>query len=158
MLTTLRYYNTRKRQFLFISLYPLSFWQGRTSGAGVRFLLSMGKTKAASGADACRQSRQALSKMQAFFRRDAARCVALRRGKVHTAHPGLTARHRSASLPPPLPNKPASLGFVWGPDSHACGLSRVFSEAHVPGKNRLNLIPSSADDGTLRGSCTKSGV
>ena len=37
--------------------------------------------------------------MQAFFRRDAGRCVALRRGKVHTAHPGLTARHRSASLP-----------------------------------------------------------
>ena len=61
-------------------------------------------------------------------------------------------------LAPPLPNKPASLGFVWGPDSHACRLSRVFSEAHVPGKNRLNLIPSSADDGTLRGSCTKSEV
>ncbi len=42
--------------------------------------------------------------------------------------------------------------------SHVCGLSSVFSEAHVPGKNRLYLIPSSADDGTLRGSCTKSDV
>ena len=60
------------------------------------------------------------------------------------------------SLAPPLPNKPASLGFVWVPSSHVCGLSSVFSEAHVPGKNRSNLIPSSADDGTLRGSYTKS--
>ena len=58
-------------------------------------------------------------------------------------------------LAPPLPNKPASLGFVWGPDSHACSLRSVFPEAHVPGKNRLDLIPSSADDGTLRGSFTK---
>ena len=40
--------------------------------------------------------------------------------------------------------------------SHACRLSSVFSEAHVPGKNRFYFIPSSADDGTLRGSCTKS--
>ena len=61
-------------------------------------------------------------------------------------------------LAPPLPNKPASLGFVWGPDAHACGLRSVFSEAHVPGKNRFNLIPSSADDGTLRGSCRKSSA
>ena len=30
------YDHTRKRQFLFISLYPLSFDEGRTSGAGVR--------------------------------------------------------------------------------------------------------------------------
>ncbi|MCC2259754.1 hypothetical protein AAAT94_00450, partial [Intestinimonas aquisgranensis] len=42
--------------------------------------------------------------------------------------------------------------------SHACRLKRVFSEAHVPGKNGLNFIPSSADDGTLRGSCQKSSA
>src|SRR5699024_4731751 len=40
--------------------------------------------------------------------------------------------------------------------SHACGLSSVFSDAHVAGKNRLDLIPSPAGDGTLRGSCTTS--
>ena len=40
--------------------------------------------------------------------------------------------------------------------SHVCGLSRVFSDAHVAVKNRSDLIPSSADDGTLRGSCRKS--
>ena len=62
------------------------------------------------------------------------------------------------SLAPPLPNKPASLGFVWVPSSHACRPRSVFSEAHVPGKNKFNLIPSSADDGTLRGSCTKFGA
>ena len=35
-LTSPWYDHTRKRQFLFISLYPLSFDEGRTSGAGVR--------------------------------------------------------------------------------------------------------------------------
>ena len=40
--------------------------------------------------------------------------------------------------------------------SHACGLSSVFSDAHVAGKNRFHFLPSSADDGTLRGSCTRS--
>ena len=59
------------------------------------------------------------------------------------------------SLAPPLPNKPASLGFVWVSSSHVCGLSRVFSDAHVAGKNKFDLIPSSSDDGTLRGSCTR---
>ena len=35
--------------------------------------------------------------------------------------------------------------------SHACRLSSIFSKAHVLGKNKFHLIPSSADDGTLRG-------
>ena len=39
-LTSPWYDHTRKRQFLFISLYPLSFDEGRTSGAGVRPLSS----------------------------------------------------------------------------------------------------------------------
>ena len=69
----------------------------------------------------------------------------------------LAAKTPLRSLAPPLPNKPASLGFVWVPiDSHACGLSSVFSDAHVAGKNRFHFLPSSADDGTLRGSCTRS--
>ena len=39
--------------------------------------------------------------------------------------------------------------------SHVCGLSRVFSDAHVAGKTDWHFIPSSSDDGTLRGSYTK---
>lgn len=39
---------------------------------------------------------------------------------------------------------------------HTCGLSSIFSKAHVLGKNKFHLIPSSADDETLRGSRTKS--
>lgn len=42
--------------------------------------------------------------------------------------------------------------------SHACRLSSVFSDAHVAGKNRFHFFPSSADDGTLRGSCIISDV
>ncbi|MCC2259749.1 hypothetical protein LKD74_17525, partial [Intestinimonas sp. CLA-AA-H199] len=50
----------------------------------------------------------------------------------------------------------AAHGAAEGIAPHVCGLSSVFSDAHVAGKNRFDLIPSSADVGTLRGSCTKS--
>ena len=89
------------------------------------------------------------------------RCGLLRRtssGQSPHRSPRPDGQASLCSLAPPLPNKPASLGFVWVPSSHACRPRSVFSEAHVPGKNKLNLIPSSADDGTLRGSCTKFGA
>ncbi len=38
-------------------------------------------------------------KCKHFFEGDAGRCIALRRGKVRTAHPSLTAGHRSVPLP-----------------------------------------------------------
>ena len=89
------------------------------------------------------------------------RCGLLRRtssGQSPHRSPRPDGQASLCSLAPPLPNKPASLGFVWVPISHACRPRSVFSEAHVPGKNKFNLIPSSADDGTLRGSCTKFGA
>ena len=44
------------------------------------------------------------------------------------------------SLVPSLPNKPASLGFVWVPGSHTCGLGSVFSDVHAAGKHDLTLF------------------
>ena len=58
------------------------------------------------------------------------------------------------SLAPSLPNKPASLGFVWVPGSHTCGLGSVFSDVHAAGKHDLTLFRRLRDGGTLRGSCS----
>lgn len=44
------------------------------------------------------------------------------------------------SLAPSLPNKPASLGFVWVPGSHTCVLGSVFSDVHAAGKHDLTLF------------------
>ena len=58
------------------------------------------------------------------------------------------------SLAPSLPNKPASLGFVWVPGSHTCGLGSVFFDVHAAGKHDLTLFRRLRDGGTLRGSCS----
>ena len=77
-----------------------------------------------------------LLKNASIFSRGCRPLRALRRVKVRTVRPGLTARVHSAPLPL-LPNKPASLGFVWVPGSHTCGLGSVFFDVHAAGKHDL---------------------
>ena len=43
-------------------------------------------------------------------------------------------------LAPPFPSEPASLGFVWVPDSYTCGLRGVFSNVHAAGKHDVILF------------------
>ena len=62
-----------------------------------------------------------------------------------------------------LINEPDGFQHVWilydqddFPKDRFDNAEQCFSDAHVAGKNRFHVLPSSADDGTLRGSCTRS--
>ena len=93
------------------------------------------------------------SKTQSVFSREMQAAASTSSGQSPYRSPWPCGQGSLHSLAPPLPNKPASLGFVWVPGSHTCGLSGVFSDVHAAGKHDLDSLPPSADGGTLRGAC-----
>ena len=158
MLTTLRYYNTRKRQFLFISLYPLSFWQGPDVRSRRPVFAVHGQNEGGLRSGRLSTKSTGSLKNASIFSK---RCSPLRRTSSGQSPHRSSRPDGQASLrflAPSSPKQTRFAGLCLGPRLARLRAEQSFSEAHVPGKNRLNLIPSSADDGTLRGSCTKSGV